>query len=75
MPSEKRTRVEIFLPVRSDSAEYRIITDWLAEELAYARGGSTLTTPFTGLYQIRERKPLDSSMGMNFAPPKSPRRG
>lgn len=26
------------------------MTDWLAEELAYARGGATLTTPFTGLY-------------------------
>jgi hypothetical protein len=50
MPSEKRTRVEIFIPLRSDSAEYRIITDWLAEEMAYTRGGSTLTTPFTGLY-------------------------
>ncbi len=50
MPSEKRVRVEIFIPVRSDSAEYGIITDWLAEEMAYARGGSTLTTPFTGLY-------------------------
>ena len=50
MPSEKRIRVEIFIPLRSDSAEYRIITDWLAEEMAYARGGSTLTTPFTGLY-------------------------
>ena len=50
MPSEKRTRVEIFLPIRSDSIEYQTITDWLAEELAYARGGSTLTAPFTGLY-------------------------
>ena len=50
MPVEKRTRVEIFLPIRSDLADYQAITDWLAEELAYARGGSTLTTPFTGLY-------------------------
>lgn len=50
MPVEKRTRVEIFLPIRSDLADYQTITDWLAEELAYARGGSTLTTPFTGLY-------------------------
>jgi hypothetical protein len=48
--SEKRTRVEIFLPVRTDETEYRTITDWLSEELALARGGSTLTTPFTGLY-------------------------
>jgi hypothetical protein len=50
VPLEKRTRVEIFIPIRSDSAEYQAITEWLAEELAYARGGSTLTTPFTGLY-------------------------
>jgi hypothetical protein len=46
---EKRTRVEIFLPVRSRT-EYHAVIEWLAEELAYARGGSTLTTPFTGLY-------------------------
>ena len=50
MPSEKRTRVEIFLPIRSDAAAYHVVTEWLAEELAYARGGATLTTPFTGLY-------------------------
>ena len=50
MLQEKRTRVEIFLPIRSGAAEYQTITEWLAEELAYARGGSTLTTPFTGLY-------------------------
>jgi hypothetical protein len=47
---EKRTRVEIFLPVRTDTSDFRTITDWLSEELALARGGSTLTTPFTGLY-------------------------
>jgi hypothetical protein len=47
---EKRTRVEIFLPVRTDTTGNRIVTDWLSEELALARGGSTLTTPFTGLY-------------------------
>jgi hypothetical protein len=50
VPSEKRTRVEIFLPARSESTEYQTVTEWLAEELAYARGGSTLTTPFIGLY-------------------------
>ena len=50
MLQEKRTRVEIFLPIRSEAAEYQTITEWLADELAYARGGSTLTTPFTGLY-------------------------
>jgi hypothetical protein len=47
---EKRTRVEIFLPVRTDTTDYRAVTDWLSEELALARGGSTLTTPFTGLF-------------------------
>lgn len=50
MALEKRTRVEIFLPIRSDTTVYRTVTDWLSEELALARGGSTLTTPFTGLY-------------------------
>jgi hypothetical protein len=48
--SEKRTRVEIFLPIRTDTTDYRAVTEWLSEELALARGGSTLTTPFTGLY-------------------------
>jgi len=55
VPAEKRTRVEIFLPARSDLADYQTITDWLAEELAYARGGSTLTTPFTDLYVSTSR--------------------
>ena len=50
MPSEKRTRVEIFLPLGPDSVSHRTVTKWLAEELAFARGGSTVTTPFTGLY-------------------------
>jgi len=48
---EKRTRVEIFLPIRTDTTVYRTVTEWLAEELALARGGSTLTTPFTELYR------------------------
>ena len=50
MNLERRTRVEIFLPIRFDSLKYEIVTDWLAEELAYTRGGSTLTSPFWGLY-------------------------
>ena len=50
MPIEKRTRVEIFLPLRSDLSAYRVVLDWLAEELAYNRGGATLTAPFAGLY-------------------------
>ena len=50
MPTEKRTRVEIFLPVRSDLTAYQTASEWLAEELAFIRGGSTFTTPFSGLY-------------------------
>ena len=50
MPIEKRTRVEVFLPLRSDLSAYQIVLDWLAEELAFDRGGATLTTPFAGLY-------------------------
>jgi hypothetical protein len=48
--SEKRTRVEIFLPIRSDTSIYKTVTDWFSEELALVRGGSTLTAPFTGLF-------------------------
>ena len=33
MPLEKRTRVEIFLPIRSDTVTHRTVTEWLAEEL------------------------------------------
>jgi hypothetical protein len=50
VPFEKRTRVEIFLPLGLDSVVHRTVTEWLAEELTFARGGSTITTPFTGLY-------------------------
>ena len=50
MPIEKRTRVEIFLTVRSDLLAYQTALEWLAVELAIARGGSTLTTPFAGLF-------------------------
>ena len=50
MAIENRTRVEIFLPVRSDLSAYQIALDWLGEEFAFARGGSTFTTPFAGLY-------------------------
>lgn len=50
MPIEKRTRIEIFLPLRSDLSAYQIVLDWLSEELAYNRGGATLTAPFAGLY-------------------------
>ena len=60
MPLEKRTRVEIFLPIRTDTAAYQTITEWLAEELAYSRGGSTLTTPFTGLYSSTTGRSLTS---------------
>ncbi len=50
MPIEKRTRVEIFLPLRSDLSSYKIVAEWLSEEFAFSRGGSTLTTPFAGLF-------------------------
>lgn len=50
MPIEKRTRAEIFLPLRSDLSAYRVSLEWLAEELAFIRGGATLTTPFSGLF-------------------------
>ena len=55
MPIEKRTRVEIFFPLRSDLLAYQTIVQWTAEEFAYARGGSTLTTPFAGLYTSASR--------------------
>ena len=58
MPSEKRTRVEIFLPMRTDTVDDETVTEWPAEELAYARGGSTLTTPFTGLFASTTGKAL-----------------
>ncbi|MDX6531300.1 MAG: hypothetical protein QOH41_3590 [Blastocatellia bacterium] len=58
MPLEKRTRVEIFLPIRSDTVAHKTVTEWLAEELAFSRGGSTLTTPFTGLYSSTTEKTL-----------------
>ena len=50
MPLEKRTCVEIFLPVARNSTVNNTVREWLAEEFAFARGGSTITTPFTGLY-------------------------
>ena len=50
MALAKRTRVEILLPISRDTTVFKTVTDWLAEELAYSRGGSTLTSPFTGLY-------------------------
>ena len=58
MALEKRTRVEIFLPLRSDDLRYRTVTEWLAEELAFSRGGSTLTTPFAGLVLAATEKIL-----------------
>ena len=50
MPIERRTRVEIFLPMRSDLDAYQVSIEWFAEELARTRGGATVTTPFTGLF-------------------------
>lgn len=58
MPTENRTRVEIFLPVRSDLSAYQTALNWLAEELAFARGGSTFTSPFAGLYATSSQADL-----------------
>lgn len=58
MPIENRTRVEIYLPVRSDIASYQVTLDWLAGELATSRGGSTTTTPFAGLFSSAGRGEL-----------------
>jgi len=46
---EARIRVEVFIPVRDDEAAYQIISQWVAEEFAFERGGSTVTTTFVGL--------------------------
>lgn len=50
MPIEKRIRVEVFLPLRSDLLAYQVAIDWMAEEFARQRGGATLTAPFAGLF-------------------------
>jgi hypothetical protein len=50
MPTEKRTRVEIFFPMQSDIDVYEVAIEWFAEESALTRGGATVTTPFTGLF-------------------------
>ncbi|NOT48233.1 MAG: hypothetical protein HOP17_10860 [Acidobacteria bacterium] len=55
MPIEKRTRVEIFLPLRSDIPAYNTALQWMAEEFAYERGGATLTAPFAGLFVSSNR--------------------
>jgi hypothetical protein len=47
---EPRTRVEVFIPVREDELAYQVISQWVAEEFAFERGGSTVTTTFVGLY-------------------------
>lgn len=50
MPSENRTRLEIFIPLGSNPAAQETVIEWLAEEMTFARGGATLTTPFMGFY-------------------------
>lgn len=60
MPIENRTRVEFYLPVRSDNIAYQSVLDWLAEDLAHSRGGSTTTTPFAGLFSSAEGSRLIS---------------
>lgn len=58
MPIEKRTRVEVFLPLRSDILSYQVAIDWMAEEFARQRGGATLTAPFAGLFVSDSRSDL-----------------
>ena len=50
MRIEARTRVEVFVPVREGDLAYQVISQWIAEEFAFERGGSTVTTTFVGLY-------------------------
>jgi hypothetical protein len=47
---EKRARVEVFIPLREDDLAYQTVSQWVAEEFAFRRGGSTTTTAFLGLY-------------------------
>jgi hypothetical protein len=47
---ETRARVEVFIPVRQEDPFYQLVAQWVAEEFAVRRGGSTATTAFTGLY-------------------------
>jgi len=47
---EKRARVEVFIPLREDDLAYQAVSQWVAEEFAFRRGGSTTTTAFLGLY-------------------------
>ena len=55
MPIEIRTRVDVFLPLRSGLIAYQVALDWMAEEFAYQRGGATLTAPFAGLFVSTSR--------------------
>lgn len=50
MSLEKRARVEVFIPIREDDLAYQTVSQWVAEEFAFRRGGSTTTTAFVGLY-------------------------
>ncbi len=50
MRLEKRVRVEVFIPLRENDLAYQAVSQWVAEEFAFQRGGSTATTAFIGLY-------------------------
>ncbi len=41
--------------MRSDTLDYEVTARFIAEEFAFSRGGSTLTTPFAGLYTSSSR--------------------
>ena len=49
MSLERRTRVEVFIPVPEDDLAYEAVSRWIAEEFAF-RGGATVTTAFIGFY-------------------------
>jgi hypothetical protein len=40
----------VFIPLRANDPFSQEVAQWVAEELAVRRGGSTATTAFTGLY-------------------------
>ena len=51
MPSERRTRVEFFIPERLDDPAYERTAQWVRERLARVHGGSTAFSSLAGLYR------------------------
>jgi hypothetical protein len=52
VPSEPRTRVEVFIPERLDDPAYQRTAQWLRERLARVHGGSTAFSSLVGLYSL-----------------------